>query len=148
MTTNLHIGRPIKWIEREKSWLHWCFSDFLHPSFKHILREKDTTIYDNNGRFQIELISKEMYWMGISIAIYSFESLNSLLDLKCAHFVELWERILFSNQNFPTHNYQLLASSGPYGPLLARSGYPGQDASLYNNPMIMICATVNALTLL
>ena len=42
----------------------------------------------------------------------------------------------------------LLASSGPYGPLLARSGYPGQDASFYNNPMVMICATVNALTLL
>ena len=31
---------------------------------------------------------------------------------------------------------------------LARSGYPGQDASLYNNPMVMICITVNALTLL
>ena len=55
----------------------------------------------------LELISKEMFWIGISIAIYSFESLNSLLDLKCAHFVELWERILFDNQNFPTHNYQL-----------------------------------------
>ena len=41
-----------------------------------------------------------------------------------------------------------LASSGPFGPLLARSGYPGQDASFYNNPMVMICATVNALTLL
>ena len=41
-----------------------------------------------------------------------------------------------------------LASSGPYGPLLARSGYPGQDASFYNNPMVMICVTVNALTLL
>ena len=38
-----------------------------------------------------------------------------------------------------------LASSGPYGPLLARSGYRGQDASFYNNPMVMICATVNAL---
>ena len=34
------------------------------------------------------------------------------------------------------------------GPLLARSGYPGQDASFYNNPMIMICETVNAFTLL
>ena len=42
----------------------------------------------------------------------------------------------------------LLASSGPYGPLLACSGYPGQDASFYNNPMVMICAIVNALTLL
>ena len=41
-----------------------------------------------------------------------------------------------------------LASSGPYGPLLARSGYTGQDASFYNNQMVMICATVNALTLL
>ena len=41
-----------------------------------------------------------------------------------------------------------LASSGPYGPLLARSGYPGQDASFYNNQMVMICATVNAPTLL
>ena len=41
-----------------------------------------------------------------------------------------------------------LASSGPYGPLLARSGYPGQDASFYNNPMVIICSTVNALTLL
>ena len=44
-----------------------------------------------------------------------------------------------------------LASSVPYGPLLARSGYPGQDASFYDNPMVMIvmiCATVNALTLL
>ena len=29
-----------------------------------------------------------------------------------------------------------LASSGPYGPLLARSGYPGQDVSFYNNPMV------------
>ena len=51
-----------------------------------------------------------------------------------------------------------LASSGPYGPLLARSGYPGQEASLYNNPIVMIvmlltilyefwqiCATRNAL---
>ena len=38
-----------------------------------------------------------------------------------------------------------LASSGPYRPLLARSGYPGQDASFYDNPMVMICATVNAL---
>ena len=37
---------------------------------------------------------------------------------------------------------------GPYGPLLARSSYPGQDASCYNNPMVMICATVNALALL
>ena len=45
-------------------------------------------------------------------------------------------------------NKKILASSGPYGPLLARSGYPGQDASFYNNPMVMICATVNALTLL
>ena len=35
-----------------------------------------------------------------------------------------------------------LASSGPYGPLLARSGYPRQDASFYNNPLVMICATV------
>ena len=41
-----------------------------------------------------------------------------------------------------------LASSGPYGPLLARSGYPGQDASFYNNQMGMICSTENALTLL
>ena len=41
-----------------------------------------------------------------------------------------------------------LASSGPYGPLLARSGYPGQDASFFNNPVVMICATVNALNLL
>ena len=41
-----------------------------------------------------------------------------------------------------------LASSGPFGPLLARSGYPGQDASFCNNPMVMICTTVNALTLL
>ena len=41
-----------------------------------------------------------------------------------------------------------LALSGPFGPLLARSGYSGQDASFYNNPMVMICATVNALTLL
>ena len=40
---------------------------------------------------------------------------------------------------------KILASSGPYGPLLARSGYPGQDASFYNNPMVIICATVNAL---
>ena len=44
-------------------------------------------------------------------------------------------------------NYSL-ASSGPYGPLLARSGYPRQDASCYNNPMVMIYATVNAVTLL
>ena len=44
--------------------------------------------------------------------------------------------------------YLQLASSGPYGPLLARSGYPGQDASFYNNQMVMICATVNAPTLL
>ena len=43
--------------------------------------------------------------------------------------------------------YKSLASSGPYGPLLARSGYPGQDASFYNNPMVIICATVNAPTL-
>ena len=42
----------------------------------------------------------------------------------------------------------ILASSGPYGPLLARSGYPGQNASLYNNAMVMLCAIVNALTLL
>ena len=42
----------------------------------------------------------------------------------------------------------ILASSGPFGPLLARSGYLGQDASFYNNPIVMICATVNALTLL
>ena len=41
-----------------------------------------------------------------------------------------------------------LASSGPYGPLLARSGYLGQDASFSNNPIVMICATVNTLTLL
>ena len=34
-------------------------------------------------------------------------------------------------------NSYRLASSGPYGPLLARSGYPGQDASFYNNQMIM-----------
>ena len=47
-----------------------------------------------------------------------------------------------------SRNKSKLASSGPYGPLLARSGYPGQDASFYNNPMVMICATVNALTLL
>ena len=39
----------------------------------------------------------------------------------------------------------ILASWGPYGPLLARSGYPGQDAFFYNCPMVMICATVNAL---
>ena len=45
-------------------------------------------------------------------------------------------------------NYIILASSGPYGPLLARSGYPRRDASFYNNPMIMICATVNTFTLL
>ena len=45
-------------------------------------------------------------------------------------------------------NYFLLASSGPFGPLLARSGDPGKDASFYNNPMVMTCATVNALTLL
>ena len=32
---------------------------------------------------------------------------------------------------------------GALRPLLARSGYPGQDASFYNNPMVMICATVN-----
>ena len=42
----------------------------------------------------------------------------------------------------------ILASSGPYGPLLARSGYPGEDASFYDNPMVMIFTTVNALTLL
>ena len=41
-----------------------------------------------------------------------------------------------------THPHSL---SLPYGPLLARSGYPGQDAFFYNNPMVMICATVNAL---
>ena len=41
-----------------------------------------------------------------------------------------------------------LALSRPYGPLLARSGYPGQNASSCNNLMVMICATVNALTLL
>ena len=39
---------------------------------------------------------------------------------------------------------------GALRPLLARSGYPGQDASLYNNPIIMICASyysaVNNLT--
>ena len=40
-----------------------------------------------------------------------------------------------------------LASSRPYGPLLARSGYPGQEASFYNIPMVMICAPVNALLL-
>ena len=59
---------------------------------------------------------------------------------------------------FP-YNSPLLASSGPYRPLLARSGYPGQDASFYNNPivmikervrfllpsLVMICATVNVL---
>ena len=41
--------------------------------------------------------------------------------------------------------YNILASSGPYRPLLARSGYPGQDASFYNNPMVMICATLTLL---
>ena len=42
----------------------------------------------------------------------------------------------------------VLASSGPYGPLLARYGYPGQGASFYNNEMVMISVTVNAPTLM
>ena len=28
----------------------------------------------------------------------------------------------------------------PYGPLLAHSGYPGQVASFYYNPIVIICA--------
>ena len=53
------------------------------------------------------------------------------------------------NSSICTSEVQLLklASSGPYGPLLARSGYPGHDATFYNNPMIMISATENALSL-
>ena len=44
--------------------------------------------------------------------------------------------------------YSQLASSGLYGPLLARSGYERQDAPYYNNPMVMICENVYALPLL
>ena len=43
---------------------------------------------------------------------------------------------------------KLLDSSGPFGPLLARSDHSGEDASFWNNPMVMICTSVNALTLL
>ena len=50
--------------------------------------------------------------------------------------------------NSPFEFSIVLASSGPYEPLLARSGYPGQYASFYNNPIVMICATVTAFTLL
>ena len=42
----------------------------------------------------------------------------------------------------------ILASSGPYGYLLARYGYPGLGASFYNNQMVMISVTVNAPTLM
>ena len=77
MTTNLHIGRPIKWIQRGKkkvvaTTLLVLFRLFYtHP--KNIFYvKKDTTIYDNNGRFQIELISKEMFWKETSMGKMGF----------------------------------------------------------------------------
>ena len=71
-------------------------------------------------------------------------------DIKVDRFAQNrpFNLLLHAFLNKECINKLKLASSGPYGPLLARSGYPGQHASFYNNPIVMIDASVNALTVL
>ena len=52
-----------------------------------------------------------------------------------------WLHLLFQPKNgnkflLLGSKLRKLASSGPYGPLLARSGSLGQDESFFNNPMV------------
>ena len=65
------------------------------------------------------------------------------VDMPCYMFGEGKKGLVLIRQSM-RHILIRLASSGPYGPLLARSGYPGQDTSFDNNQMVMICSTVNA----
>ena len=75
---------------------------------------------------------------------------------KSMHEIEMHEKTENARKThfvvtFVVMNFSFLKETrfvGPYGPLLARSGYPGQVASFYNNQMVMISATVNAPTLL
>ena len=86
----------------------------------------------------------------ISTTIFLITHIRAFGTEKWVYSKQPWQELARLQKHYPRPRplFNELASSGPYGPLLARSGYPGQDSSFYYNPMVMICATVNALNLL